>query len=95
MVDVSAPGKIIDMSLTVVGRELSPMRMDAQEGDTRGEDTGVDLFDLAAGIIEEAAVEQANFSLLSEVGTSDDCVLKDRPNYWGCLYVLHASRGHW
>ena len=55
----------------------------------------MDLFDLAAGIIEEAAVEQANFSLLSEVGTSDDCVLKDRPNYWGCLYVLHASRGHW
>ena len=96
MVDAGALGKIIDMSLTVVGLDLPvSMRMDPQEGVTDGTVTGVDLFDLAAEIIEETAVEQATFSLSSEVGPSDGRVLKDHPNYWSCLYALHASRGHW
>jgi len=95
MVDAGALGKIVDMSLTV--RELPTSMLGDDEGGDNAEDTattGVDLFDLADKIIEEAACEQASISLGgSETGGS--VVKEDRPNYWGCLYTLHASRGNW
>jgi len=95
MVDAGALGKIVDMSLTVMGRELSTsMQEDHQDGDTDGTVTGIDLFDLASKIIEEAAVEQVSVPLESEARDAESA-LKDRPNYWGCLYALHASRGNW
>jgi hypothetical protein len=96
MVNAGALGKIIDMTLTVVCSELSiSMPINSQEGATDGSVTEVDLFNLASEIIEEAAIEHTATSILPEVGASDDRVLKNRPNYWGCLFVLHASRGHW
>ncbi|KAL3822134.1 hypothetical protein ACHAXA_011912 [Cyclostephanos tholiformis] len=96
MINAGALGKIIDMSLTVVGSELSIlMRMNSQEGATDRTVTEVDLFSFAAEIIEEAAIEQTTASLLPEVGTSDGHVMNNRPNYCGCLFALHASRGHW
>jgi len=91
MVEAAALGKIVDMSLTV--NDLSASMLGDPEVIAEGTTTtGVDLFDLAAKIIEEAAYEQASVSLGSE---TDESAFKDRPNYWGCLYTLHASRGNW
>jgi hypothetical protein len=96
MVNAGALGKIIDMSLTVVNSELSiSTPINSQEGATDGSVTEVDLFGLASEIIEQAAIEHTTTSILPEVETCDDRVLKNRPNYWGCLFALHASRGHW
>jgi hypothetical protein len=83
MIDAGGLGKLIDMSLSVVELDFSmTMQIDSQDGlDNQATDERVDLFDLAAEIIEEAAVEQGT----SRTGTS----------YWSCLYSLHASRGHW
>jgi len=83
MIDAGGLGKLIDMSLSVVELDFSmAMQMDSHDGlDNQATDERVDLFDLAAEIIEEAAVEQGT----SRTGTS----------YWSCLYALHASRGHW
>ena len=83
MVDKGALGKIIDMSLTVV------------EDDNAGSSGGVDLFALAAQIIEETAVEGATVSLGLTEARDIESVLKNRPDYWGSLYALHASRGNW
>ena len=82
MIDAGGLGKLIDMSLSVVELDFSmTMQIDSQDGlDNQATDERVDLFDLAAEIIEEAAVEQGT----SRTGTS----------YWSCLYSLHASRGH-
>ena len=80
MVNADALGKLMDMSLTVI-----------EDGD---KGSGVDLFVLASNIIEEAAVEQTTVSLGSNDGDVENA-LKDRPNFWGCLYALHASRGNW
>ncbi|KAL7435955.1 hypothetical protein ACHAXH_003008 [Discostella pseudostelligera] len=95
MVDAGALGKLVDMSLPVVGQVVSPifMQVDDQEIDNDESASGVvDLFKLASEFIEEAAVEQSSGRPWSSDGHE---VMKDRPNYWSCLYALHASRGNW
>ncbi|KAL3772607.1 hypothetical protein ACHAWU_002513 [Discostella pseudostelligera] len=95
MVDAGALGKLVDMSLTVVGQVVSPifMQVDDQEIDNDEPASGVvDLFKLASEFIEEAAVEQSSGRPWSSDGHE---VMKARPNYWSCLYALHASRGNW
>ena len=101
LVDAGALGKLVDMSLTVVGNDtsstlLDDLIMDEDDHtepmtDVAGTNNGIDLFDLSAKIIEEAAFEQSAVSL----ATHDDSNADAGPNYWGCLYTLHSSRGNW
>jgi len=97
MVEANALGKIVDMSLTVRESPTTTLGEDAgDDGEGASVTTGVDLFDLAAKVIEEAAYEHASTSLNSEKTQEDSLIAnKDSPNYWGCLYTLHGSRGNW
>ncbi len=91
MADAGALGKLVDMSLTVVGKSVSSISMEVDDREIENDASGsgtVDLFELASEFIEEAAVTQT-----SERQRAD--AMKDRPNYWSCLYALHASRGNW
>eukprot|EP01082_Thalassiosira_pseudonana_P014250 g12920.t1 g12920 contig7:458423-464320(-) len=83
MVNAGALGKLVDMSLTVVGEE------DSADESISG---GLDIFALACNVIEEDAYIQA--SLADSVDEAES-KSEERPNYWGALYVLHASRGNW
>ncbi|KAL3788186.1 hypothetical protein HJC23_004653 [Cyclotella cryptica] len=95
MVDAKALGKLLDMSMAVVGH------IDVRMNDVEFDDTTADppsgmSFDLlnhATKIIEQAAKEQATAS--TRTADEVEALWKDRPNYWGALYSLHASRGNW
>ncbi|KAL7468733.1 hypothetical protein ACHAXS_008961 [Conticribra weissflogii] len=94
MIEVGAMGKLITMSLTVVGEEILPsFDPDILDDDLHAfestnhtrESRSIDLFEMAASTIQEAAFENSAL----------DCFGDNRPNYWGCLYALYASRGNW
>ena len=92
MVGEGALGKLVDMSLTVVGHVSSTF----MEVDAESASDAVDLFELASEIIEEAAVEQSSGrTWVDSKSNYGHAVMRDRPNYWSCLYALHASRGNW
>jgi len=94
MIDAEAMGKLIAMSLTVVGEEIFPSTdPDVMDDDTDSfepnnntrESRCIDLFEMASNIIQEAAFENSTLDRFGD----------NRPNYWGCLYALYASRGNW
>lgn len=94
MIDAGAMGKLISMSLTVVGEEFFPSTdPDVMDENTdefeptnnTTESRSIDLFEMASNIIQEAAFENSTLDRFGD----------NRPNYWGCLYALYASRGNW
>ncbi|KAL7483727.1 hypothetical protein ACHAW6_009366 [Cyclotella cf. meneghiniana] len=95
MVGAKALGKLLDMSMAVVGRV--DVKMDDLESDEAMSHSPppscFDVFDHATKIIEQAAKQEASVS----TSTADEveALWKDRANYWGALYSLHASRGNW
>lgn len=90
--DAGAFHQLLSMPLTVVGRpngnpvNLTAMVIEGEEAkvdaDTSADE--IDLYELAAEVLANAASEQSRSSGIRGVA-----------NYSGCLYALHSSRNNW
>ena len=92
--DAGAFHHLLGMSLTVVGRpnefidnaaaDSTAMVVEGEESKVDATADELDLYELAAEVLANAASEQ-----------SRSLGIRGATNYSGCLYALHASRNNW